>query len=40
MLGVFDNGLHRNIYGFKKGLTGCQMKLHKDELHNLYSSGN
>jgi hypothetical protein len=40
MLGVFDNGLHMYMYDLKKEVTGCQMKLHKEELHKLYSLRN
>jgi hypothetical protein len=41
MLGVSDNGLHRNMFGpKKKEVTGCGLKLQKEELQNLYSSVN
>jgi hypothetical protein len=40
-LKVFDNRMPRRIFGPKrKEVTGGWRKLHSEELHNLYSSGN
>jgi hypothetical protein len=36
---VFENRVLRRIFGpRRKGMTGDLEKLHKEELHNLYSS--
>jgi hypothetical protein len=36
---VFENSVLRRIFGLKRdGVTGGWRKLHKEELHNLYSS--
>jgi hypothetical protein len=38
-LGVFENRVLRRIFGLKRDeVTGGWRKLHKEELHNLYSS--
>jgi hypothetical protein len=38
-LRVFENKVSRRIFGQKRdGVTGGWRKLHKEELHNLYSS--
>jgi hypothetical protein len=38
-MGVFENRVLRRIFGPKRdGMTGRWIKLHKEELHNLYSS--
>jgi hypothetical protein len=38
---VFENRVLRRIFGRKRdGVTGGWRKLHKEELHNLYTSQN
>jgi hypothetical protein len=38
---VFENSVLRGIFGSKRGaLVGAWIKLHNEELHNLYSSPN
>jgi hypothetical protein len=40
-MGVFENRVLRRIFGPKRDeVTGYWRKLHKEELHNLYSSPN
>jgi hypothetical protein len=39
-LRVFENRVLRRIFGPKTEVDGSQIKLHNDELHNLYSSLN
>jgi hypothetical protein len=37
-LRVFENGVLRRIFGWKKGVVTSWGKLHNEELHNLFSS--
>jgi hypothetical protein len=39
-LRVFENRVLRRIFGPKREEDGLCIKLHNDELHNLYSSPN
>jgi hypothetical protein len=39
-LRVFENSMFRKIFGPKREEEGSCRKLHKDEIHNLYSSPN
>jgi hypothetical protein len=41
MLSVFENRMSRRVFGQKRDeVTAAWIKLHNEELHNLYSSPN